>query len=650
MSTKPRTLARDSATASPPPQHRPGFVGAVLCLLLALLIGAACGGSSHPAKNTPTSTSVASGSDEPTRRDLVDLASRLRGATAPPRTVQLPPLKVGDVLPFDLVDLPADPNEPPGEHSISATVRAVSDHAYFAFQDGAAEVDDAEVQAAVRAFEDTIWPKVTGAFGLPAIPGVDGDPRIVILAADLGPNIGGYVNGDDAYPRQLVPHSNQREIVYINLSWRPLGSEGYDHVLAHELQHLIHQAHGGDSETWINEGLAEVSGGLVSAPTIYNSFLDHPDTQLNSWGEGSGSDAHYGASALFFDYLLRQTEGDSGRLAAEPGFGTDGVRAFLRDIASPRTFEQLVADWAVANFLDEPQGPYGYATRDVSPPATTAVSSTGPGEGDVHQFAADYLALDANSFSGPVGFTFEGDTQVAALAGQPSAKGAFWWSGRGDDLDSTLTRELDLTHAKKATLTFRTWFDTERWFDYGYVEASTDGGKTWHALAGQQTSTDDPLGVTYGPGYTGRSGGGQQPAWVDERIDLSPYAGKRVLLRFELINDDSTNGPGWAIDGIAVPEIGFSDDAEHDAGGWQRQGFRRVSQELPQRFALRLITMGATPQVQEITLDAQNRAKIDLSGLGTDYRKAVIVVMGETDGTTERASYRYQVGEGGGGP
>jgi hypothetical protein len=68
-----------------------------------------------------------------------------------------------------------------------------------------------------------------------------------------------------------------------------------------------------------------------------------------------------------------------------------------------------------------------------------------------------------------------------------------------------------------------------------------------------------------------------------------------------------------------------------------------VSQELPQRFAVRLITVGATPRVQQITLDAQNRAKIDLSGLGTDYRKAVIVVLGETDGTTERASYRYQV-------
>ena len=620
------------------------MVGAVLFFLLALLIGAACGGSSYQAKSTPQPTALSSGSDEPARRDLVDLAIRLRGAVAPPRAVQLPPLAVGDVQQFNVVDLPSDADQPPLTRSISATVRAVSDHAYFLLQDGGDDVADAEVQDAVRAFEETIWPAVTEVFGAPATPGVDGDPRVIVLHAGLSSGIGGYVNGDDAYPRELVSHSNQREMAYINLSVRPLGSEGYQHIVAHELQHLVHQAHDGSTETWINEGLSEVAGDLVSGPTSYESLQDNPDIQLNAWDDDN---AHYGASALFFDYLLGQTGGDAGRLAREPGYGTEAVRAFLRDIGTTRTFEQFVADGAVASLLDEPQGPYGYPDRDVGPPDTDQVS-TGPADGDVHQFAADYLELDAGSFSGPVSITFAGDTQAPALAGQRPATGAFWWSGRGDDIDGTLTRELDLTGVTKATLTFRTWFDTERWFDFGYAEVSRDGGKTWDVLAGGQTTTDDPLGVTYGPGYSGRSGGGDEAAWVSERIDLSAYAGERVLLRFELVNDDSTNGSGWAIDDIAVPEIGFSDGAERDAGGWLRQGFRILSRELPQRFALRLVTMGATPQVQEITLDDQNRATIDLAGLGADYPKAVIVVLGVTDGTTERAGYRYDVIEGGG--
>jgi len=557
--------------------------------------------------------------------------------------VQLPPLNVGDVQQFDLAQLPSDPAQPPATGYISATVRAVSDHAYFLFEDGGPGIDDGEVQASVSSFESTIWPQTTGVFGLPAIPGVDGDPRIVILHADLGESTGGYVNGDDAYPRPVAAHSNQREILYINVSVRPLGSAGYEHVVAHELQHLIHRAHNGDAETWLNEGLSEYAGDLIGGQTQYESFLNEPDTQFNAWP--GGSNAHYGASALFVDYLAGLGGTGVGRLASEPGIGTEGVRNFLRDRELPLSFEDVAANWAVANLLDEPSGPYSYPTRSVGPAATKNVESTGLIAGDVHQFGTDYLEFDAGSFSGPVGVSFFGDTQAPVIAGQASAQGGFWYSGQGDNIDSTLTRELDLSKVDKATLTFRTWFDTEHSFDWGYTEVSKDGGKTWQVLAGTQTSTDDPLGVAYGPGYSGTSGGGGEPAWVDERMDLTPFAGSKVLLRFELINDDGTSLPGWAVDNIAVPEIGFSDAAGSD-NGWQRQGFRRVEQELPQRFALRLVTYGTSREVQTITPDAQNRATIDLSGLGTDYQKAVLVVLGETDGTMEPAHYRYDVEEG----
>ena len=556
--------------------------------------------------------------------------------------MQLPPLKVGDVQQFELVNLPANAAQRPDEQPISATVRAVSDHAYFFFQNGS--MPESEVQAAVQSFEGTIWPKITALFGLPDIPGVDGDPRIVILHAALGGGVGGYVNGDDSYPKAVVRHSNQREMLYINDSVRPLGTAGYEHLVAHELQHLIHRAHGGDPETWISEGLSEYAGDYVAGPTAYQSFLNEPDTQLNAWEDGTN--AHYGASALFIDYLPGQGATDIGKLAAEPGTGTDGVRKFLSDVGEKRSFEQVVADWAIANLLDQPAGPYSYPTRDVGPAATQRVSATGPVAADVHQFGTDYLELQATDFSGPVDVSFSADAQVPVIAGEAQANGAFWYSGRGDNIDATMTRELDLSKVKTATLTFRTWFDTERWFDWGYAEVSKDGGQTWQVLAGQHTSTDDPLGSSFGPGYTGRSGGGAQAAWVNERIDLTPYAGAKVLLRFELVNDDGTNLPGWAIDDIAVPEIGFRDGGD-STNGWERHGFRIVSQPLAQRFAVRLVTFGATTQVQDVTLDGQNAATLHLSGLGKDYDKAVIAIIGETDGTTELAHYRYDVEKGG---
>ncbi len=174
----------------------------------------------------------------------------------------------------------------------------------------------------------------------------------------------------------------------------------------------------------------------------------------------------------------------------------------------------------------------------------------------MHQFAADYIEVKLPA--GEATFTFDGADTVPLLANEPHSGRGQWWSARGDSIDTTLTRELDLTGLASATLRFWTWFDIERWFDYGYVEVSTDGGATWKALPGRHTTDDDPLRQAYGPGYTGKSGGGEEPEWVEESIDLTPFAGGRVLLRFEYVTDGGVNTPGWAIDDISVPELGLS--------------------------------------------------------------------------------------------
>ncbi|HET9476028.1 MAG TPA: hypothetical protein VFP63_00925, partial [Dehalococcoidia bacterium] len=122
--------------------------------------------------------------------------------------------------------------------------------------------------------------------------------------------------------------------------------------------------------------------------------------------------------------------------------------------------------------------------------------------------------------------------------------------------------------------------------------------------------------------------------WVPEQVDLTAYAGKRVLLRFEYVADDATSLTGFAVDDIEVPEVGFADNGDTD-GGWDSEGFLRVSRPFRQDFIVQVIEEGSPPAVRRVEMDAANRTEITLSG------PAVIAVSGATVGTAEKASYTW---------
>jgi len=204
---------------------------------------------------------------------------------------------------------------------------------------------------------------------------------------------------------------------------------------------------------------------------------------------------------------------------------------------------------------------------------------------------------------------------------------------------STLTGAFDLTEVTSATLRFRTWYDLQRDYDYGFVSVSTDNGTTWRTLAGRHTTTSNPAGANYGHGYTSISGA-EHPDWLDEMIDLSSVVGHKVLLRFSTVIDDAVHHPGMLVDDIRIPELDFADDAEKGDGVWQARGWIRTDNALPQRWQLRLVHTGNASQgdaarVEAIPLDADNRGKIELDASA----RAALVVMATTPHTTERARY-----------
>jgi hypothetical protein len=212
-----------------------------------------------------------------------------------------------------------------------------------------------------------------------------------------------------------------------------------------------------------------------------------------------------------------------------------------------------------------------------------------------------------------------------------------WWANRGDESDSRLTRAFDLGGVSSATLKFWTWYFIEKLWDYGYVMVSTDGGATWTPLATSRTTTEDPHGNAYGPGYTGQSGG-----WVEEAVNLTPFAGRQVLVRFEYITDDAVTQPGLIVDDIRIPEIGYSYDAENGDDDWVSEGWLRMDNVLPQDFLVQLVQPGntAVPVTRLLGPGDAPQGEWDIT-VGGEAGAAAIVVSGLAPVTTEPARYSY---------
>jgi immune inhibitor A len=576
-------------------------------------------------------------------RDLRELGVRLKGLDSVPLVVRDTPLprQVGDRETFWVAD-----NRDP-EHvkyfETEAELMHISDHAYFWVEDGF-EIDMDTLERSGEAFDEA-YEVNRHIFGHEWSPGIDADPLVHIFNGKV-PGVGGYFSGADEFSRTINPRSNEREMFYINLKQITPGNSVYDSVLAHEFQHMIHWNIDPNEPSWVNEGCSDLAmdlnghiptdGGLIFA--VFGS-----DTQLNTWdNHPSRSILHYGASYAFMRYFYyRFGEEAVQAVVADPRNGENGLAGELAK--NGYTFDEFFVEWTLANYVNDGRIPEGeYVSPGLTAPMQidqTYSSFPIQRESAVHQYGTDYVVFEPGEQVRTLHVAFDGANRTRILPTSPHSGDYFWYSHRGDSSDMTLTRAYDLGGLGSATLSFWTWYDIEHGWDYGYVEVSTDGGQTWEILEGPRATDYDPAGNAFGPGYTGET-----KKWVQEEIDLSEYAGQEILLRFEYITDDAYNAPGWAIDDIAVPELGTEDDVESGEGDWDAQGFVRVTTYLPQRFSVKFIVYGSTGVItfHDMDLDAEQQGDWEIAGFGSDVEQVVMVISGLTPVTTEWAYYEYQ--------
>jgi len=577
--------------------------------------------------------------------DPYELACRFQAICNVPTVVQAKSYQVGDREKFWVS------NSDTAEHRQGDfTLLYATPHSYFWAEDGV-DVNQRDVRALMDTFEEKIYPTDREFFGSEANPGVDGDPHIYVLYAnDLGSNIGGYFSSSDSYNPLVKKYSNAHE-TYVLSSNQPLEDEYAYGTLAHEFVHMIQDASDRNDVSWINEGFAEVGSFLNGYDVGGGPFVyaESPDLQLNAWADNSSPDfgSHYGQSFLYLAYFLdRFGEEASKALTNNPENDIASVDDTLAElnITDPETGTVITADdvfmdWAITMHLMDGSvgdGRYQFKNYPGAPQvtATQSISSCPQStNGTVNQYGIDYYTINC---SGDYTLNFTGSTVTGLLPADAHSGNYLFWSNMGNESDMALTREFDFTGVSgPIELSYWTWYDIEEDWDYVYLEASADG-QTWEILKTPSSTDTNPSGQSYGWAYTGQTGD-----WIQEQVDLSPFAGQKVQLRFEYITDAAINGEGFLLDDVQIDAINYTEDFEAGDGGWEATGFVRVENTLPQTYRLTLITEGDTTTVTHIPLNPDQTAEIPLSLNAGE--EAVLVVTGTTRFTRLPAAYQIEI-------
>jgi len=323
----------------------------------------------------------------------------------------------------------------------SASVLWEGEHAVIYVSDGD-WVSPFVLEQLGTAFDSTIYPALTEAYGSEPNPGIDGDPRVNILIYNFNDprdDVDGSFNFRDIDPEGAT-YTNRREIIYINLQALLAEPMSGPTLAAHEFTHLILYYRGvmldpspdaADESTWITEGFTTYGEHLAGfddrVAAQVRAFARGPNFSLTHW---QGLIANYGASYSFMRYMAeRGGPGFTRALVEQPLDGVTGIDTTLAACGSMNTFASLFDDWILAGLLDgrSPQlPPYCFDGFDV---AVEPVPLTGPlpliASAKVVDYGACYLDFPVTSSRGAFQAVIDGE------AGAPLQAALVSWDTSG---------------------------------------------------------------------------------------------------------------------------------------------------------------------------------------------------------------------------
>ena len=128
----------------------------------------------------------------------------------------------------------------------------------------------------------------------------------------------------------------------------------------------------------------------------------------------------------------------------------------------------------------------------------------------------------------------------------------------------TLNNTINLAGTVNPRIEYYTKWASELNYDYTRIQVSTNNGATWINLGGRYTSIF--LGQ---PSYHGNQ------SWVQEQVNLNPYIGQQIKIRFTYFTDSGIPGDGFYFDNFRV--LNYTDTLV---------GIVKNGNEIPKSFAL----------------------------------------------------------------
>jgi len=578
--------------------------------------------------------------------DPIALAEKYRGIKNTPVMLMEPPIIYINGKSRKFWVLNVDDNN---YRSIGAELAYQTPHVYFWVEEDI-NYTFADVKNLVDAFENQIYQRNREIFGKEWSPGIDNDVHLTILYAQKLGGAAGYFSSADSLMPEIERFSNMAEMFYLSADYLDLSDLFTYGVLAHEFQHMIHWNIDRNETSWVNEGLSELAvelNGFNTGGFTY-LFAADPDLQLNFWpGNDQGdSTPHYGASYLFVKYLFERFGSDFiNALVSQPKDGMQGLDIVLSSIQgknqlSTITSKQIFQDWTIANILQDGEiadGIYGYGQDNSIPsflPTENIECGSEPVSRIVNQFGTDFIDISCES---DYEISVQWNQDIPVLSVNPRSGKYYYWSNAGDESGMRLSRKFDLTEISgPVELSYWTWYDIEEDYDYLYVNVSEDG-ENWHMVETPSCTSEAPTGLNLGCGYNGKSAG-----WIEEIVDLSDYAGKKITVEFEYITDASVNGEGFLLDDIELKVINLSDDFEVHDEKWIAEGFVRIENSLPQIFGVSVIEKDRGTNIKKFFFEKQTKTSFIV--INSDEKThEIVAISGLTRFTHKPAQYEISI-------